>query len=150
MLKHTRASLPREQVPCTGPCTKSCMSMHLVSTTSTAVIGVTLDQSTIFELALSLVSVVETRGIEPLTPALQKHGVIIDQMEHAGQRDASAGLFVCDGRCQHRFGAIAGAIKSTVDVRREARVLAGVDQDGAHARTSPGSTDSAAATAATE
>ena len=62
-----------------------------------------------------LVSVVETRGIEPLTPALQKHGVADGQMECAGRSDVVTGIVARAGRGRRRLAAIVAAIASTVD-----------------------------------
>ena len=58
---------------------------------------------------------VETRGIEPLTPALQKHGVTDGRMECAGRSDIVAGMVALVGRRRRKLAAIVAATASTVD-----------------------------------
>jgi hypothetical protein len=53
---------------------------------------------------------VETRGIEPLTPALQRHKVAPAQADRPGQDDVAAGWAVPAAGCLLNRGAIPGAI----------------------------------------
>ena len=60
--------------------------------------------------ASGLVRVVETRGIEPLTPALQRRGITRDYMDCAGHHAIGGVAVGPAGHSTRKFGAIAGAI----------------------------------------
>ena len=72
---------------------------------------------------LSLVSVVETRGIEPLTPALQKHGVTDGRMECAGRSDVIAGMVARVGHRGRELAAIVAAIIDKNELPRPAELV---------------------------
>ena len=61
--------------------------------------------------------VVETRGIEPLTPALQTCSGTLGRTATAGQGDHHPVQAALVAHHRPRFGAIAGAIASTVDIQ---------------------------------
>ena len=78
-----------------------------------------IDQMKINGWLLPLVRVVETRGIEPLTPALQRRSVTRAREDCAGQADVAVGWAAPDGCGRTKLGAIAGDISSSVDDQTE-------------------------------
>ena len=64
-----------------------------------------------------LVGVVETRGIEPLTPASQTHSETPPDPDRAGRCDLAAGGVVSDGCRRRELDATLAAIVSDVEDR---------------------------------